>query len=71
MIRISVLMTALLLCCAPSYSQTTADATKLAGALSGNAKNAAANSPLCKLFSKAEASAYIGTTLTTGWPDAD
>lgn len=60
----SIMLGALLACCTVSFSQTKSDAKKIAGVLTGDAKGAAANNPFCKLFTKAEASAYIGATVT-------
>jgi hypothetical protein len=61
----SVMLIALLACCTVSFSQTKSGATKIAGVLSGDAKGSAANNPVCQLFTKAEAGAYMGSAVTT------
>ena len=45
---------------AGSFAQSKADAEKLARALKGDTKGEAADNPQCKLFTKSEASTYIG-----------
>ncbi len=58
---LSLLLTYLTAC----QAQTKSDAEKLARVLKGDDKNSAANNPVCKLFTKAEASAYIRATVKT------
>jgi hypothetical protein len=61
MVVISLLFTG----CTAVYAQGRAAAEKEAGVLRGDAKGAAVNNPRCKLFSAAEASRYIGATVTS------
>jgi hypothetical protein len=42
------------------------DPRKTADVLTGDAKGAAANNPVCKLFTAAEASKYVGKTVGAG-----
>jgi hypothetical protein len=42
------------------------DPKKTADILTGNAKGSAANNPVCKLFTAAEASKYVGKTVGAG-----
>lgn len=53
----------LLTASAGSYAQSKADAEKLARALKGDNAGTAANNKQCRMFSKAEASNYIGATV--------
>jgi hypothetical protein len=66
MSRISTVVVSLLFaCCTAVYAQGKAAAEKEARVLKGDAKGAAVNNPQCKLFSAAEASRYIGATVTS------
>jgi hypothetical protein len=61
---ISMVAISLLFGCTAVYAQGKAAAEKQAGVLRGDAKGAAVNNPRCKLFTAAEASRYIGATVT-------
>jgi hypothetical protein len=54
-----------LACSSAAYSQQgKAEAEKLKRTLTGDDKGAAANNPQCKLYSKAEAGAYLGASVS-------
>jgi hypothetical protein len=57
------LLAAVLLSVATASAQ---DPKKLADLLTGDAKGSAANNPVCKLFTAAEASKYVGKTVGAG-----
>lgn len=62
--RIVLIMASCLLATACGNSESgSADAKDLAKALSGDNAGAAADNPKCKLFTRAEAGAYIGETV--------
>jgi hypothetical protein len=64
--RISIILITLMSAgCAGVYAQGKSEAEKEAAALRGDTKGAAVNNPRCKLFSAAEASRYIGATVST------
>lgn len=60
----TVAVSVLFACSTGVYAQGKAEAEKEARVLKGDDKGTAANNPQCKLFSRAEASQYIGATVT-------
>lgn len=56
----------LLNACSGSQPAGQTDAQKLAATLSGDDQAAAANNPLCKLFTRAEIAKYLGETVSAG-----
>ena len=62
----SALAIACLLTLAACGSRAQQDAQQTKDVLTGDTKGAAANNPLCKLFSPAEAGAYIGEPVNAG-----
>jgi hypothetical protein len=65
-IRIIVGVAILILMSACQKAAVPSEGKGIADILSGDAKGAAANNPLCKLFSVDEASAYAGKSLNAG-----